>query len=235
MIACIQMVPILEFEPCDWAPDGYSDILGTDEWPSYWGRALDALGLAPLWPGSWFVPVERIHEYSLLDRIVRREIEGSGIVGFPDDAGDTDEDEERLIALTGGFALVAEGEVLLEPGCCGGLQDLDVWRNALSQVREDWATLSIGHATTSIRLETDTVVIRDVAESFPHPSTVIRVLRSAFEAAVPEAEAVLAAFEERLVPVVAELLGDRNRGLRVAKILSGTLYGGESETPPEVS
>jgi hypothetical protein len=130
------VVASIEFQPSDWLTVEYSDLIGTPAWPKFWKDQLAPLGLSPVHPGSWQVPVTQITGPGLLSRIALLNLEESGIDGYPDSDGETGPDDDRMGAMLGGYSLLGRArEPVVYPGCCCDLAgQRHVWRFASMKV-----------------------------------------------------------------------------------------------------
>jgi hypothetical protein len=219
---CAALVPLVEFEPCRWADPAYDQFIGTDEWAAVWKTALNRVGIEPFTPGSWHVRAAQLAGSSVLQRVVEQALDGSGIVGFPDDEGEEDEDGERLLALNGGYALVdADGNVLFEPGCCCDLSDLASWQEAATHDGDDPYRLTIGHGVYSVSRSARDFLISIAPERVGGEVTTFRVTHDEFRLALREASAIREELRQSILRVLRDLLNDDRRAVTMSRILVG--------------
>ena len=105
-----------------------------EEWARYWSDSLadsGVVGLTPLRPGSWHVPVAGFATAVVLGRYLDAVVRGWG-----GPAALTDPDARPV--LDGGLALRWGGDMLVEPGCCGDLGNLSEWREAAAYRQPEW-------------------------------------------------------------------------------------------------
>ncbi len=163
---------VVELEPGTYATEprespACSAAEAPEQWTEYWAASLanaGLRGLTPISPGSWFVSTAHLGTSELAIVLVK-ELEQSGIPGFPDSDGEVEEDlEERIRGLDGGLALFDGEKPLVEPSCCGDLSNLEEWRNALDVGSSDWMDLWIGHPQLRFRVVRDDVEIQQTQE-----------------------------------------------------------------------
>jgi len=198
----IELLPVLELEPmkfatCEHKPPAATGQDMPEAWYRYWVDCLadsGINGLEPLRPGSWQVSIRQFVEPMLLHKyltVVLDQWGGPQIF--------TDPDSNPV--LSGGFALLAEGHVLLQPTCCSDLGNLTDWRQAAAYQGAKWEMLWIGHPWLSIRYESPWLVISEPHES-ESPTARWAVKPDDLARAVSDAEAILEDFAVRLQPVL---------------------------------
>ena len=215
----IELTLVLEIEPYHWSdralPQGPSRD-HPEAWYTYFHQCMaDAgiTGIDPIRPGSHFVDAFSVVDNELIVRLIREELEESGLPGFPDDTGCQDaEDVEAVGMLTGGYALCSGHEVFLEPECCCDFSNLESWRQALAEQPVS-GTLWIGHPQAGIAFERDTVTITQGWEGGPAPACLAEIaLRvAALREAVVRAEDARKELARRLLPRVQEVMADPDR------------------------
>ncbi|WP_437605226.1 hypothetical protein WMF20_29185 [Sorangium sp. So ce834] len=134
----LRLMPVVELEPGRFgsAPHPSSGPWTATESDRYWRACLRAGGLVgvdPIVPGSWFVAIDALTSQDALITVLRVHL------------GDSVPADDEVGALSGGLALVDDGEVLLLPTCCGDLSDLENWRTAAHRSAESPEMLWIGH------------------------------------------------------------------------------------------
>lgn len=157
----LELVPVVELASWSFSerpsPEGPSRA-NPDAWFRHW---LDCLadfgitGLSPIQAGSMHVAVSEFIDLGKLAQVLARLVEAEAL-SAPDGPG----------VLSGGFAVVTEGRVLVEPSCCGDLGNWNDWQSAALCRKAEWEILWIGHPWLSIRSEGDDLIV-----SAPHESS----------------------------------------------------------------
>ena len=139
--------------------------------------------------------------------------------------------------LDGGFCLVSDGSILIEPRCCGDLGDLGSWETAahLAEVREGdgaerlgWERLWIGHPELVARRAGDTVWIGDENGDANGPAlpvehgTMWAVPVAALRRAVADASRILDEAAPRLDEALVGVVPDHLRAAACEWMLWGT-------------
>ena len=140
----VSIVASVEFEPSELCIKGFVELQDSGVWDRVWAEHLDRYHLKPIYPGAWLVDVAALRMPRCFE-----------IFGCSD----------RLTAdcaLTGGYTVYRDGEVVLSPGCCCDLGDIDEWDQALAQAGVH--PLAIGHGTVSVRVDGPLVEISDAHE-----------------------------------------------------------------------
>lgn len=203
----VALEPVIELEPSRFARQkhAYPDRSGAevpDEWERYWSTSLaDAgiVGLTPIRPASWHVATREFTDLSILQKVLSDLISGwGGTANLLD--------PECSPVLNGGFAVISEGDVVLEPMCCCDLGNLADWREAASCRSADWQMLWIGHPWVSVRFDEGLLMISDLHEGAA-PVSKYAVRPDDLQKAIGLAEAELEDFSHRLQAAVAPTVG----------------------------
>ncbi len=234
--APVVLVPVLEVPPYHYSALPLPTVVGArehpTEWSDYFQRCMADAGfpaIEPVRPGSMHVRARALAGHPLLVRMVREALDGSGLPGFPTNEALADlAAEDRVGGLEGGFALFAEGQVLIEPGCCSDLGTLSSWEDALRH-RSSAATIWVGHPELGVSFDHDAVTLKEGWEYPPAPTYLMEVTLAVglLEAAVQSARLELKCFREELLPVVAQFV----EGTEVARLVLDRLLA----TPVERS
>ena len=150
-------------------------------------------------------------------------LNGSGLSGFSLDPWLTDREPlDRVSSFYGGLALIASGEVLLEPNCCGGLSDIRGWETALEAAPQP-ATVWIGHPELELEFMDDRVLLCEGREYQQRLGTLVEVSLTftSLRHALSLAQVEQLRFRDDLVPMVSRLLGSADLGHDVASRLAG--------------
>ena len=215
----VELVPAVELEPFAFATPDRTHPSGTgpdspDEWSRYWFDSLadsGVVGLTPLRPGSWHVPVAAFTDSAVLgrylDAMVRRW-----------DGPESLTDPDARPVLNGGLAFCSVGDVLVEPTCCGDLANLSEWRDAVAYRQSEWKMVWVGHPWVSVRFDADRLVFSGPHES-DAPNARWTISPEELGRAVAAAEAELEVFARRLRSALADMgVADVNS---VARKLAG--------------
>jgi hypothetical protein len=201
----VELIPVVELEPFAFATSDrkHPSSTGPDEpqeWSQYWYDALadsGVVGLTPLRPGSWHVPVAAFTNPVVLGQFLEVEIRRSdGIEALTD--------PDQWSTLSGGLALCSGGEVLIEPTCCGDLGNLSDWRNAVVYRQADWMMVWIGHPWVSVRFDLDQLIFSEPHESNPSNAR-WAISPEILDKAVTNAEVELEVFARRLHSNLTEM------------------------------
>jgi len=201
----VDLVPVLKVEPGRSLPrqgplPSRPVSAVPNEWHHFWLDSLAAAGMAGLKPlrlGSWNVSTRQLTDPVQLAKLLAALVEQGG-------GKQTLADPNGVPGVEGGLALCRGEEVLVEPGCCGDLRDLEAWRQAAAYRGADWQMVWIGHPWMSVRFLDGWLIL-----SQPHegdaPVAHWAVTPAELDRAVAEAEAEREEFARRLQPAVAAL------------------------------
>ena len=207
-------MPVVELEPGDYqAPDRSlppEQVDSREAWGAYWRDSLadsGIVGIDPLEPNTWNVALDQLSTEHL--RTICK-------VEFPDLAPGPDL-EDGLQALAGGFALVQNGVVRMTPGCCCGLAEFDDWQRLTATPPEDWEMLWIGHPWVSVRRRDARMEFSQFHEGEKELEAQFSVDLEDLVLAVAQVPEALAAFADRVEPILAERLSafDANKAARI--------------------
>lgn len=200
----IELIPVLKFEPFQFAAEGrlsppgfYEDM--PEEWHRHWVESLADSGISGLTPverGSWHVPTSEFTDLALLRRVLEVIFQNLQEAGFSVDL--------ECLPLLGGLALRQSQNVLIEPGCCADLGDIARWREAVGYRQAEWHNVSNGHPWVSVRYDAPRLII-----SGPH------------EGQPPTASWALHPDQLQLAVVAAEVELNRFAGIVTAAMPSG--------------
>lgn len=162
----VELVPVVEVDPWAFAARERPLPAGTGrDGPGAWARSrayspADAgvVGLTPVRPGSWHVPVAAFTTPVVLGRYLDAVVRGWG---GPDALTGPD----ARPVLNGGLALRSGGDVLVEPACCGDLANLSEWWGAAACRQPEWKMVWVGHPWVSVRFEDGRLVFSEPHES----------------------------------------------------------------------
>lgn len=175
------LIPLVELDPWRFAAHEHptpaasmrDDPAGWDAW---WRLNLaDAdVRIEPFRAASFSVTLSTLMASPSLGTILAR-------------IGDHDADPpDEVAALEGGFALMVDGAIVLEPQCCSDLGNLDRWWQALAS-GEDWQMLWIGHPWSFTRLRAGKIEIAELSENAASATVAAALLPDELLAAVVEA------------------------------------------------
>jgi hypothetical protein len=204
-LEAVGLVPVVELEPFAFAkPDRtHPEATGPDspeECSRYWSESLadfGVVGVTPLRPGSWHVPVAAFNDPVVLGRYLDAVVRGW-------DGPDALTGPDARPVLSGGLALCSGGEVLVEPSSCGDLGNLAEWRDAVAYRQDEWKMVWVGHPWVSVRFDADRLVFSGPHES-DAPDARWAVRPDALGRAVAAGEAELEVFARRLRSALADM------------------------------
>lgn len=213
----VALVPVLEVEPWHFSSTPLPHVAGSRahpaEWADYFRRCMADAGftdIVPLAEGSHFVSARSLIGNALLERLVREAVDGTGLAA------------DRIPRLSGGVALVADGKALLEPSCCGDLENLRSWEQLVAHQPAS-GSLWIGHPELAFSLSGDLVTLTEQWEYPPAPDYLLEVTTplDQLRAAVAQARLEVERLRAELVPVVTRVLGSPRPAKRVTDALIG--------------
>ena len=216
----IELIPVVNLEPFRFAagdrlaPSGiYEDM--PEQWYRYWLHSLADSGIRDLMPierGSWHVPTSEFSGPIPLGRLLEVIFQNLLKAAFSIDL--------HCLPLDGGLALRCQCQnVLVEPGCCGDLGDLESWREVVGHRQAKWRPLWIGHPALSVLYRAPRLII-----SSPHdgeyPTARWAVCPDQLRVALDTAEVELERFARQIAGVLpsdykaeSRLMGRKLAGL----------------------
>ncbi|VAW76008.1 hypothetical protein MNBD_GAMMA12-2675 [hydrothermal vent metagenome] len=212
--------PVVEFEPWDWVGEQAHNIIGTKQWNKFWDGYLATREVQAVWPGSWHIATPQLEKREVLEQMLKITLESLGLVCFPDTNGEETTDfKDRLTALSGGFILRTSEKVLFTPGCCCDLGDLTYWQDISLTTSNEWQFSAMGHATTEVRQSGDKLEIRENPEYQCRDPIIELIDRQELCDAISVAETEMMRFVDRVMPVLLDIIGNREMATEVAKVL----------------
>ena len=194
--------PVVELEPTRFGdvPFPSNSPWTAEQSAAYWTACLrlGGIDLVPIQLGSWHVSLDAIVASKHLEQILGVLL-GDGVPSDVDEIG----------PLSGGFALVDQGEVLIEPTCCGDLSNLESWRTAARQRAESAEMIWIGHPWLSAKYRSPLVYINEEEEY--RSAKLLRTFAvdpTSLTSAIVTAEAHLEAARDAVTLGVRNLVGD---------------------------
>jgi len=185
----IELIPVLKFEPFQFAAEGRSPPFGfyermPEEWHRHWVESLADSGIRGVMPverGSWHVPTSEFTDLALLRRVLEVIFQNMEEAGFSIDLD--------CLPLLGGLALRQSRTVLIEPGCCADLGAIAGWREAVGYRQAEWQDVSNGHPSVSVRYDAPRLIISSPHQGEPltarwavHPDQLqVAVMAAEFE------------------------------------------------------
>jgi hypothetical protein len=166
--------------------------------------------VVPIADGLHFVAARSLIGNGLLDRLIRKAVEGTDLVA------------EQIPHLSGGLALVADGRALITPSCCADLENLESWRELVLD-RPKSGTIWIGHPDLAFTVDGEHVTLTEQWEYPPAPDDLleVKVPLNLLTVAVEQARLELELFRAELRPVVTRLLGSSQNADPVINALVG--------------
>lgn len=219
----LELVPVVELPSWTFSdrpsPEGPSRN-HHEAWSRHW---LDCLadagitGLHPIEPGSMHVATRDLSDFAKLAQVLQRLVEAEALAS-PDDQA----------ALSGGFAVVSAGRVLVEPNCCGDLKDWHEWQSAASYRDPTWRILWIGHPWLSARAEGDDLILSQPHES-NEPVAKWIVTRGLIAPVLERVMAELEVFSQRVALSLLLVGLDDGHAVRIARTLVGLPPRGDED------
>lgn len=212
--APVILVPVVEVEPYRYSKAEMPSRDDTaNDWAEYFQRCMADAGfrqVMPISPRSNFVVARSLVENPLLERMIREELEGAEF------------SVEQVSPFYGGLALLAAGDLLVQPSCCGDLRDVQGWKRALEAAPKP-ANVWIGHPDLELEFIGERVLLREGWEHKPRPETLLEASMPLewLSSALRDAQVEHVRFRDELVPMVFRILGGAKLALEVASRLAG--------------
>lgn len=171
-------------------------------------EGLKATEASPLHvPLSEFSSPELLHQLIELEVLKRLEIDPSA-------------NPKHCGLLVGGFILEQSGTPIIVPACCGDLSNLHNWGHAAAGREKVWQELWIGHPSAVHRLRDGRLELALVEEGGDVPDTAhFSMDPLELSKAIETARQEVAAFRDRLVPVLQKL------GFKSPKAVASSILG----------
>lgn len=179
----MELIPVIEFEPFQFASlecADWSDVAARNQ---YWLDCLAQSGiedLAPVREGSWMVPVQRIcdehHFTALVEKLY----------------GEDWEEEDGWRPIPGGCVFHHEDH-WISPQCCGDLTGLKEWAIATEHPCQEWTMIWIGHPWVEYRWSAkDQIEISDLLVGDSNPAeNCVRLPVAELKTAISPAEKII--------------------------------------------
>lgn len=157
----MKLINTIEVVPYDYAKSEYESPNTTlasapSEWNDYWLKCFNDSnlgGLKPIHEGSFFVDIAALQSEETSE-ILKKELKNI----------DFEEFAEQVEHLCGGIAIELNGEIIIEPSCCGDLDNLSGWENIFSAEPGVWQQLWIGHPWIFYRRINDTIELSECTD-----------------------------------------------------------------------
>lgn len=220
----MKLVPVVEFEPADYQIHHYEipEGLGRDyldEWHRYWQNSLADSGIIDLKPcqkGSWLVTIEELIDRDRVLEILLYKYFNKI------DLNSTEDLEEQLGSLSGGYILEVTETIKIFPECCGDLGNISEWKNASEYLKREETMLWIGHPWLMVSaIDEEHLRIKRTAEyGEPGEPVILELKRSDLRSAIVYAEKKLSEFQQILLPILKKIIP--NQAEEAMKLL---IYG----------
>ncbi|MCS4305511.1 hypothetical protein [Chryseobacterium sp. BIGb0232] len=159
MIELINTIEINPFKYCkeDIQLPTVTEYPDPEEWFMKWEEMACQLKINfnTIKKGSYLADIEAIDDEGLQTIIDVRLSE----VEF-DDPGE----EVFLLSFDGGIVLKKDGEILIEPSCCGDLSNIEDWQKIFDSPSSEWKDLWIGHPWVLYKRENGTISFSEYTE-----------------------------------------------------------------------
>lgn len=155
----IKLFSVIEIDPFKYSQEDYeipdlSDSPTSKEQDERWRKAISTLGLNlnAIREGSYFVDIETIDDENLkiILKVVFEDVEIEGT--------------DFLSLFDGGIILKENDEILIEPTCCGDLENLKNWQYIFENNSSEWSQLWIGHPWVFYKKERGKIQFSDYTE-----------------------------------------------------------------------
>ncbi|WP_209919877.1 hypothetical protein [Chryseobacterium jejuense] len=159
----IELINTIEINPLKYSKEDFelpriADYTNPEEWFLKWTEAASRLTLNcnEIQKGSNLVNIETIDDESLHTIVAAKLTE----VEFddPDDIG-------FVLSFDGGIVLKKDDEVLIEPSCCGDIENIENWEKVVENRSSEWAEIWIGHPWVFFKRENGIISFSDYTEA----------------------------------------------------------------------
>jgi hypothetical protein len=160
----MQLLNTIEISPYDFSreeyhfPDG-SSIELPEEWNQFWKKCISDKNLGHLESirkGSYLVDIRTLRDDDLVE-ILKSELKDVELSDF----------EEQVGKINGGIVLMDNGEIYIEPMCCGDIGNIKEWENIFQNESHQWNQLWIGHPWIFYRKDNQIIEFSNYTESDP--------------------------------------------------------------------
>jgi len=202
----IELIPVVEMAGWSYsdrpAPTSGTRFEDPEAWDRYHRLCLaDAgvTGLTAIAAGSTHFRASELVDVALL-RLVAH-----ALSDFTPEPGGLDVDgfvEEYITGIAGGLVLRNDGTIVVEPGCCCGLESIGDWCNAVAA--SDWKEIWVGHDERRLEARADDAghLFRWAAWGTGDWSDPIRATRDDVEQALRETRRQLERLADRIIDVL---------------------------------
>ncbi len=215
----ISLIPVIEIEPYGISSRKVPDHCPAREHPEIWQKYFDECvadagyhNINPIAKGSRFVHASAIVENKIFESLL-------------DDClpeGDKPLDLDEVSMLSGGYALIDEAKVLIEPQCCSDFSNLSSWQGIVENENNSF-DIWIGHPQAVINRVQNEYIIQEGWEWNDPPDYLVEfsVSQSLLHAAIRKAETE----EELLTQQIERKLISMPKFTTCSKILTRRLMG----------
>lgn len=160
----MQLLNTIEISPYDFSREEYDFPNGSslelpEEWNQFWKKCISDKNLGHLESirkGSYLVDIGTISDDDLVE-IVKSELKDVELSDF----------EEQVGKINGGIVLMDNGEIYIEPMCCGDIGNIKEWENIFPNATHQWNQLWIGHPWIFYRKDNQIIEFSNYTESDP--------------------------------------------------------------------
>jgi hypothetical protein len=160
----MQLLNTIEISPYDFSREEYDFPNGSslelpEEWNQFWKKCISDKNLGHLESirkGSYLVDIRTLRDDDLVE-ILKSELKDVELSDF----------EEQVGKINGGIVLMDNGEIYIEPMCCGDIGNIKEWENIFSNASHQWNQLWIGHPWIFYRKDNQIIEFSNYTESDP--------------------------------------------------------------------
>ncbi|MDN3694752.1 hypothetical protein QWZ06_22030 [Chryseobacterium tructae] len=201
----IELINTIEVNPLKYAKEDFelpeiADYPDPEEWFLKWTETASRLTLNfnGIQKGSNLVDIETIDDESLQAIVAAKlsEVEFDD----PDENG-------FVLSFDGGVVLKKDDEVLIQPSCCGDLENVENWQKVVDNRSFGWAEMWIGHPWILYKRENGVISFSDYTDANINE---VKNVKIKFE--VEESE-----FQTELGKVIQHQFRFKNRILEILK------------------
>lgn len=138
----MKLTNTIEVAPYDYAKSEYdfpntTSAIAPSEWNEFWLKCISDSNLGRLKSireGSYLVDIATL-QFEEISEILKKELKNIDLKDSVNQVGH----------LCGGVVIELNGEIILEPTCCGDLSNLSGWEDIFHSELGEWHMLWVGH------------------------------------------------------------------------------------------
>lgn len=217
----IELINTIEINPFKYSTEeielpSFSEYPVPEEWFMKWEETACRLNINfnTIRKGSYLADIEVIDDESLQTVI---EVRLSEV-----DLNDPDE-EIYFLPFDGGIVLKKDGEILIEPSCCGDMSNIENWQRIFEDQSSEWKDLWIGHPWVLYKRENGIISFSQYTENdienIGNIQIRFEVEESALKAELEKVKQQQIHFKNRISGILTKKTGDNAE--KLSQLMSG--------------